>query len=183
MSGQLGKLPMPNDLNLIYAAYIANPTPETEEVFVQEMLNLGVAWTKKVYRGNCERYEDIVVDLVIKIWQNVGEYQQFQEKQSFKTWFLMQLKGDLINAFTATKQERPLSPNLTAPSDHWREAKIDLERFIPTLTAKQQEVLDLTLEGYTHEEIAAKWDISQQAVQQVYNRAVESLKRKMNPDK
>ena len=174
---------MPNDLNLVYATYIADPTPETEDAFIQEMLDLGVAWTKKVYRGNCERYEDIVQDLSIKVWQNVKAYKPFQDKQSFKTWFLMQLKGDLVNAFNATKQERYLSPNLAAPDDHWREAKIDLERFIPTLTAKQQEVLNLILEGYTQEEIAAKWGITQKNISTLYYRAVEALKRKMNPDK
>jgi len=174
---------MPNDLNLVYATYIADPTPETEDAFIQEMLDLGVAWTKKVYRGNCERYEDIVQDLAIKVWQNVKAYELFQDKQSFKTWFLMQLKGDLVNAFNATKQERYLSPNLAVPDDHWREAKIDLERFIPTLTDKQQEVLNLTLEGYTQEEIALKLGVCREAIKQTYKRAVGTLKRKMNPDK
>ena len=56
------------------------------------------------------------------------------------------------------------------------ERRIDLERAIAQLTAKQREVLALWLEGYTQEEIAERCGIGQQRVCRRLQRAKARLR-------
>lgn len=173
-----------NNLNESYQAYLDNPCAATQEALTGAMLAAGNAWIKQKYRRNYNRYEDIVVDTALEIWRTLrdgGCKYDATQGMSFRTWYLMKLKDDILNFVESEVHFVPLSPNLVAPEDHWREAKIDLERFIPTLTKKQQQVIELYLDGYTQEEIARQLNVSQQAVQRTYERAVEDLKEKMNP--
>ena len=59
------------------------------------------------------------------------------------------------------------------------ERRIDLERAIAQLTAKQREVLALWLEGYTQEEIAERCGIGQSQVCKRLRRAVKRLQATM----
>lgn len=173
-----------NNLNESYQAYLDNPCDATQEILTGAMLATGTAWIKSKYGRNYNRYEDIVVDTALEIWRTLrdgGCKYDATQGMSFRTWYLMDLKRNLDNEKAKEIYFVPLSPNLVAPEDHWREAKIDLERFIPTLTEKQQQVVELTLDGYTQEEIGEKLNIKQNTVCEIYTRAIDKLREKMNP--
>lgn len=173
-----------NNLNDSYKSYLENPCVSTQEVLTRDMLGVGTAWIKQKYRNNYGRYEDIVVDTSLEIWRGLKEGRckyDATQGMSFKTWYLMDLKANLEDAKRQEQHFVQLSPNLVALEDHWKEAKIDLERLIPTLTEQQKSVIELFLEGYTHEEIGRKMNIGREAVTRLYQRAVASLKEKMNP--
>lgn len=173
-----------NDLNQAYQTYIDSPTVENQEVLSGTMLSAGAAWIRQRYKNQYLRYEDVIVDTALEIWRSIKDGTcKFNPTKgmSFKTWFIMDLKRNIDNDKEREQYFVPLSPNLVAAEDRWREEKIDLERFIPMLTEKQQQVLDLFLSGYTQVEMAETLHTTQQAVQQIYERSIEALKEKMNP--
>jgi len=63
-----------------------------------------------------------------------------------------------------------------------REARAVLNRHLPSLTDRAQEVLDLYLRGYSYEEIGQKFGVSKQAAHKTAASALEHLRRHLNSE-
>jgi RNA polymerase sigma-70 factor (ECF subfamily) len=139
------------------------------------------------YASNEDEAKDLLQEGFIKIFENLKQY---KHKGSFEGW----MRRIMIN--TAMENFRKSSHFLLYDNEAKMESvqvkyehvieelsKKDLLKMIQSLTPQYRTVFNLyAIEGYTHQEIAERLNISEGTSKSNLSRAREMLKKKINKD-
>lgn len=169
-------------LNDLYELYKLNPNYVNSEDLGTELLAYCTAYVRKRYGKEYWRYNDAIEDTFVRVWDTIRNGKFDGKLTTIKTWTTMVLKGKCIDLLRQGFDLVPLDEaiNVSDDKEHWREEKIDLYRDIPTLSKRQQDIIQLTLEGYTQDEIAAKMNVSQFIISIEYEASIKILREKMD---
>lgn len=146
----------------------------------------------KVYRyalnivGNTMDAEDIIQELLIKVWQ---KKEQFEEIENKEAWCMTVTRNMCIDKLRGRKQSSAdvsdyhfLSDSATTP-DQALEQKDSLTRvmkIVNELPESQKEIIHLRdVEGYTYKEISEMTTLTEDQVKVNLFRARQKLKEKL----
>src|SRR3989338_53376 len=144
----------------------------------------------KIYRfvllkvGQKEESEDIVHDVFINAWQNLGTYSS--KGFPFSSWLYQIARNKVIDYYRLKKPTAHLEDlddgfvKVASNDEKLFDINLDLERVksaIQKLTPEQQDVVIMKfVEDLTHQEIAAALNKSEGAVRLLQHRAINNLK-------
>jgi len=144
----------------------------------------------KIYRfvllkvGQKEESEDIVHDVFINAWQNLGTYSS--KGFPFSSWLYHIARNKVIDYYRLKKPTTHLEDlddsfvKVASNAEKLFDINLDLEKVksaIQKLTPEQQDVVIMKfVEDLTHQEIAAALNKSEGAVRLLQHRAINNLK-------
>jgi RNA polymerase sigma factor (sigma-70 family) len=139
----------------------------TKSEFLKWWAELEPVLLKKAhwYRQGLGDAQDAVQDIALLALQN---YQRFDEKSEFRKWALARLHWRLLDEFRHKKHlhiesmEDIAAPTAATPEDQI--AFGNLMESLETLPPRQQEVIRMTIQGYSSALIAKHMDINEATV-------------------
>lgn len=136
--------------------------------------------------GDAELAEDVVQEVVIKVWTGHNEQQPYQNLEAY----CMRLTKNLSIDKTRSKHFRHASMDQVVEVPHTRQTPYDqteqqdllehVERLMQQLPQQQQLVLQLRdVEGMSYQEIGEALDLSPSAVKVTLHRARKTLRAQL----
>ena len=132
---------------------------------------------------NASAAEDLVQETFVKVWKNIGQYDQ--QKASFSTWLLNIARYTTID-YLRSKQNKQLQKNQQVENSEYlikdhsvsvNEDIIGIKGLVSKLERKYQDVIDLIyFGGYTQEEAAEILDIPLGTVKTRTRFAIQTLR-------
>lgn len=153
---------------------------------------LDLPFKDKVYRfvlslvGNSMDAEDIMQELLIKIWRRKEQYVEIENKEAWCMTVSRNLSIDKIRARKAPSSDitehRDISDHHATPDKAYetKESLTNIMRLLDELPEKQKTIIHLRdVEGYTYQEIADITETSLDFVKVSLHRARKALKEKL----
>ena len=157
----------------------------------KEIMDLILPFKDKLYRfayrivGNSFEAEDIVQEILIKVWKKKEQFQQIDNKEA---WCMTMTRNLSIDKKRARKMKTTSIEDFHHLRDSTDNPAISMERketvdhvrsVINSLPEKQASVIHLRdIEGLSYKEIATAMDLSLDQVKVVLHRARKALKLK-----
>jgi len=157
----------------------------------KEIMDLILPFKDKLYRfayrivGNSFEAEDIVQEILIKVWKKKEQFQQIDNKEA---WCMTMTRNLSIDKKRARKMKTTSIEDFHHLRDSTDNPAISMERketvdhvrsVINSLPEKQASVIHLRdIEGLSYKEIAIAMDLSLDQVKVVLHRARKALKLK-----
>ncbi len=125
-----------------------------------------------------EETEELIQDVFVKIWEN---REKLPDVQLFKSYLFKMAKNKLIDqvrheqikyrVFAEVKRTKVASEDITADQSAYKEYYLIVQQAIEKLPTRRKFIFKLSTEnGLSHDEIAARLNISKSAVKkQLYN--------------
>ncbi len=157
----------------------------------KEIMNLILPFKDKLYRfayrivGNSFEAEDIVQEILIKVWKKKEQFSQIENKEA---WCMTMTRNLAIDKKRAKKMKTSSIENFHHIKDQSDTPAISMERketvnrvreMINSLPEKQASVIHLRdIEGLSYKEIGVAMGLSLDQVKVVLHRARKALKLK-----
>jgi RNA polymerase sigma-70 factor (ECF subfamily) len=153
------------------------------------MTTLNLPYKNKIYRfalgivGDSFDAEDVVQDLLIKIWKRQSEFEQIENKEAWCMTVVRNLCIDKIRSRKIDAKSLDDFHHLKDQSDtpdrqvEQHEKALSITKLLNQLPEKQRSILHLRdIEGYSYQEIADMTDTTLEFVKVTLHRARKTLK-------
>ena len=128
--------------------------------------------------GDIPRCEDMVQEVWIMVWLKYDTMNSHSEWQQ-RVWVRRVTHSVLVDLFRKKHPDlEPVTEEMVAyASSKESDVAERIDDLFSTLTPDEQRLMTMRLEGYTTEEIAASFNIEQNAVYQRVNRIMNKLRQ------
>ena len=140
---------------------------------------------------NHSECEDLVQEVLFKIWNKLPDFQYSPDKAKFRTWLSLVIKNKVLNYLESQKShinkinkaaEQPIKKVLEQEVDsiirkEWENyvTNMAMEKIKGSFPGQAIKVFEMTLEGLSIQEIATKLDIKENTVYKSKNRVKAKL--------
>lgn len=169
----------PMTLDELYLAQ--NKDVSFREEFYAELLEYGKTLLRKWYHGRWQQYEDALQDLLINLID--PSKAKPNGTASFHTWFYRALTQRCRSFEGMESREHSIERMPEEVQALYRPKSfnevintIDLTQRLKILSKLQREIIALTIQGYTQQEISEKLHVTQKNVSNQYGSAVKKLR-------
>jgi len=166
-------------LNELAQAYLANPSPITEDPFAVDLLDFCGRTVNKYFRSarKFKYFEDCVPESFIKIRKYMNSFDS--NKSEFTTWATMIIRQVCIDAVDTHVRHKELELSSASDIEATHKVslidKIDLKKRIAKLDQGDRDLIFMFLEGYNEIEMAKLTCISQSSL----HRRLQTIFKKM----
>lgn len=132
-----------------------------------------------------ERGKDVAQEAFVKLWEKDDE--EFADQSALRAYLYVLVKNACIDRLRKEKknQQTSIEEGLTVQSEQFLNEILREETYqllynaIQELSPQAEEVVRLTMQGFTNQEIADQLDVTINTVKTVKKRAYKSLREKL----
>lgn len=177
------------NLNEAYELFRSDPkVVENKELFGRELLRYCRGFTRKKSRdaanitseSSWHSSEDASSDAILAVWDNLHKFIP-NEGVQFTTWVGGVVKNHLSHAYRLHKNHAQISPTeeMLQHSPHIGiNTKLSIQKLLSQLSEEDKAFVQMRLDGYSYEEIAAKVDKDPKWVDNHWQKVQKSLREK-----
>ena len=169
------------DLNAAHASWTQNPNPTTYEAFGQSLLDYLTIYVKRNlgFFNQQEATDNAVGNAIVEVLEQLPRYDK--AKSAFQTWVTWILRNNFKDEVKSARHkfEEPIDPRSGMDYDFEERVarKITVKKALATLSAEDQEIVALKIDGFEEAEIAEQMGLNPKYVNNHWLRAKDKLSK------